>query len=51
MQNTLSHLADISLFNSYCHMKIIVVPQLGRLKKPHLYYDTNSLKIHATKWL
>ena len=32
MQNTSCQATDISLFNSYCHIKIIVVPQLGRLK-------------------
>ena len=43
MQNTSDQATDISLFNSYCHIKIIVVPQLSRLKKSYLYCDTICL--------
>ena len=43
MQNTSHQATDISLSNSYCYIKIVVVPQLGRLKKSYLYYDTTCL--------
>ncbi len=43
MQNTSRQATDISLFDSYRYIKIIIVPQLGRFKKSYLYYDTTCL--------